>query len=70
MSGVPMTVAGETALRQELEQLINAYRLGEQPLLAPMALLKHHFRRHPDSYIAYQTYLDPHPQQSALRRSL
>jgi uncharacterized protein YbgA (DUF1722 family)/uncharacterized protein YbbK (DUF523 family) len=56
--------------RQELDRLISAYRIGEQPLLAPLTLLKHHFRRHPDEYVAYQTYLDPHPERSALRRSL
>ena len=60
----------DTDSRQELDALISAYRIGEQPLLAPLALLKHHFRRHPDDYIAYQTYLDPHPERSALRRTL
>lgn len=60
----------DSSSRQELDSLIDAYRIGEQPLLAPLTLLKHHFRRHPDDYIAYQTYLDPHPQQSALRRNL
>ena len=60
----------DSASRQEMEQLINAYRLGEQPLLAPLALLKHHFRRYPDDYVTYQTYLEPHPPQSALRRTL
>lgn len=60
----------DSASRQELDELISAYRTGEQPLLAPLALLKHHFRRYPDDYITYQTYLDPHPEQSALRRSL
>ncbi len=56
--------------RQELEALISGYRRGEQPLLAPLALLRHHFRENPDDYIAGQVYFDPHPQASALRRSL
>lgn len=56
--------------RQELATLIAAYRRGEQPLLAPMAVLKHHLNRHPDEYVLYQTYLDPHPPASALRRRL
>jgi len=60
----------DSASRQELDQLITAYRQGSQPLLAPLTLLKHHFRRYPDEYVAYQTYLDPHPEQSALRRLL
>jgi len=56
--------------RQELDTLIGSYRRGEQPLLAPLALLKHHFRRFPDDYVLYQTYLDPHPSGAALRRPL
>jgi uncharacterized protein YbgA (DUF1722 family)/uncharacterized protein YbbK (DUF523 family) len=56
--------------RQELASLIQAYRRGEQPLLAPLALLKHHLRRHPDVYVSYQTYLDPHPEAAGLRRPL
>ena len=56
--------------RQELATLIAAYRRGEQPLLAPMAVLKHHLNRHPDTYVLYQTYLDPHPPAAALRRRL
>ncbi len=56
--------------RQELTTLISAYRRGEQPLLAPMAVLKHHLNRHPDAYVLYQTYLDPHPASAALRRGL
>jgi uncharacterized protein YbgA (DUF1722 family)/uncharacterized protein YbbK (DUF523 family) len=56
--------------RQELADLISAYRRGEQPLLAPVAVLKHHFNRYPDTYVLYQTYLDPHPPAAALRRRL
>lgn len=60
----------DTHSRQELDELIQAYRRGEQPLLAPLALLKHHFRRHPDEYVLKQSYLEPHPQAAALRRTL
>jgi uncharacterized protein YbgA (DUF1722 family)/uncharacterized protein YbbK (DUF523 family) len=56
--------------RQELERLIQAYRRGEQPLLAPLTLLKHHFRRYPDEYVLNQSYLEPHPTQAGLRRQL
>ncbi len=56
--------------RRELATLIAEYRRGEQPLLAPMAVLKHHLNRHPDDYVLYQTYLDPHPPGAALRRGL
>jgi uncharacterized protein YbgA (DUF1722 family)/uncharacterized protein YbbK (DUF523 family) len=56
--------------RQELATLIQGYRRGEQPLLAPIALLKHHLKRHGDAYVTYQTYLDPHPEAAGLRRTL
>lgn len=57
----------DSASRQELSSLIDAYRLGEQPLLAVLALMKHHLRRFPDRYIEEQVYLDPHPAGAALR---
>ncbi len=60
----------DSASRVELALLIDAYRRGEQPLLAPLALLKHHFRRFPDEYVLNQTYFEPHPAPAALRRSL
>ncbi len=60
----------DSASRQELDMLINAYRVGEQPLLAPLAILKHHFRRFPDEYVLNQSYLEPHPSSAALRRPL
>ncbi|MEZ5559874.1 MAG: DUF1722 domain-containing protein [Pseudomonadales bacterium] len=56
--------------RQELAQLIEAYRRGELPLLAPITLLKHHLRQHPDEYALHQVYLDPHPGFAGLRRPL
>ena len=56
--------------RQELAQLIEGYRRGELPLLVPIALLKHHFREHPNEYIEMQTYLEPHPPAAGLRRPL
>ncbi len=56
--------------RQELDRLIQAYRRGEQPLLAPLALLRHHLQTYPDDYLSLQTYLEPHPPAAGLRRSL
>jgi uncharacterized protein YbgA (DUF1722 family) len=46
--------------KAELLELIAAYRLGQLPLIVPMTLLKHHFRRFPDSYIQQQVYLNPY----------
>jgi uncharacterized protein YbgA (DUF1722 family) len=56
--------------KQEMQQLIGQYRHGVVPLVVPMTLLKHHFRRHPDTYIAQQVYLQPHPENLSLRNAL
>jgi uncharacterized protein YbgA (DUF1722 family) len=53
-----------------MQQLIGQYRHGVVPLVVPMTLLKHHFRRHPDTYIAQQVYLQPHPENLSLRNAL
>jgi uncharacterized protein YbgA (DUF1722 family)/uncharacterized protein YbbK (DUF523 family) len=52
---------------RELEALITSYRQGEQTLLAPFTLLKHHLFRNPDEYLLHQTYLEPHPGYVGLR---
>ena len=59
----------DSASRQELARLIDAYRVGEEPLLAPLALLRHHLLKYPNEYVEMQVYLDPHPGR-ALRRRL
>ncbi|MHA5545051.1 YbgA family protein, partial [Pseudomonas aeruginosa] len=56
--------------RRELRELIEQYRLGSVPLVVPLTLLKHHFRRHPHAYIAQQAYLQPHPTELGLRNAL
>ncbi|PWC11614.1 YbgA family protein [Brenneria corticis] len=53
--------------RQELTQLIDRYRQGLQPLLAPIALLKHYMAQYPDSYLAEQRYFEPYPEALRLR---
>lgn len=53
----------------ELQAVIEAYRLGQVPLAVPLTLLNHHFRRHPDPYVARQTYLNPHPHELLLRNA-
>jgi len=47
--------------RQELLQSIMSYKKKEVPLVMPLTLLKHHFARHPNQYIAKQRYLSPFP---------
>lgn len=56
--------------KRELTQTIEQYRLGYLPLVVPITLLHHHFRRNPDPYIARQVYLNPHPPELMLRNSL
>jgi len=47
--------------KAELLELIDAYRRGQVPRIVPFTLLKHHFRRFPNAYIAHQAYLHPYP---------
>lgn len=49
--------------KTELLALIDAYRLGRAPRIAPLTLLRHHFRRFPDPYVARQVYLNPGPEE-------
>ena len=56
--------------RQELATLIEDYRKGSVPLLAPLTLLRHHLKHHANDYALRQTYLDPYPEAAGLRRSL
>ena len=51
--------------RQELAGLIDSYRQGTQPLLAPVALLKHYMAEFPDAYLAGQRYFAPWPETLA-----
>jgi len=57
----------DRADKAELVEVIERYRLGQVPLVVPITLLNHHFRRHPDPYIAQQVYLNPHPPELMLR---
>ncbi|AGO54111.1 YbgA family protein [Serratia plymuthica] len=56
-----------SAQRQELAQLIDRYRQGMQPLLAPITLLKHYMAEYPDRYLADQRYFEPYPEALRLR---
>lgn len=47
--------------RAELVEMIQRYQQGSIPLIVPITLLKHHFRRHPVPYIERQHYLNPPP---------
>lgn len=58
----------EPADKAELLELFDAYREGRTPLVVPLTLLKHHFRRFPDPYVERQVYLNPSPEELMLRR--
>lgn len=56
--------------RQELADHIINYKKGMLPLLAPVVLLQHYLREHPNDYLSAQVYLNPHPMALRLRYSL
>jgi uncharacterized protein YbgA (DUF1722 family)/uncharacterized protein YbbK (DUF523 family) len=56
--------------KAELISVIDAYRHGDVPLVVPIMLLRHHFRRNPDDYIDMQWYLWPYPDELGLRNQL
>lgn len=53
--------------RRELAARIEEYRQGLVPLIVPITLLRHLVRRHGVTYLAGQTYLEPHPKELLLR---
>ena len=56
--------------RAELVEIIEQYRQGLVPLIVPITLINHHFRRHPDPYVMRQHYLQPHPRELMLRNRI
>ena len=48
-------------------ELIQRYRQGFVPLLAPLTLLQHHLKQLPNNYISAQRYFAPYPEQLGLR---
>jgi len=56
--------------KQELMDAIDQYRLGFVPLIVPITLLKHHFRRFPNDYMSKQSYLNPYPREFMLRNMI
>ncbi|MEF1290645.1 YbgA family protein [Vibrio sp. M260118] len=56
--------------KKELRQVIEDYRVGVLPLLAPLTLIKHYLATHPDAYLEDQAFLQPHPQELRLRYGL
>lgn len=56
--------------KAELVETIASYGRGEVPLIVPVTLLKHHFRKAPDRYIDNSWYMSPYPHSLRLRNML
>lgn len=56
--------------KTELHQVIDNYRVGLLPLLAPLTLIKHYLMTHPHKYLQEQKYIEPYPQELRLRYGL
>ncbi|MAT50371.1 MAG: hypothetical protein CMK32_04200 [Porticoccaceae bacterium] len=56
--------------KAELVEAIGQYYRGEVPLIVPITLLKHYFRKNPDDYIANSWYMTPYPAELKLRNQL
>lgn len=53
--------------KEELLDLIHAYRNGHIPLIVPVTLLSHYVRKFNEPYLSQQLYLHPHPAELQLR---
>jgi uncharacterized protein YbgA (DUF1722 family)/uncharacterized protein YbbK (DUF523 family) len=56
----------DTEDKAELTTAIDEYRRGLLPLIVPITLLRHHFRKHPNNYITQSYYMSPHPGELML----
>lgn len=61
-----LTADDKVELRESFEQ----YRLGYLPLIVPVTLLNHYFRRHPDQYISRSWYMHPYPTEMGLQNDI
>jgi uncharacterized protein YbgA (DUF1722 family)/uncharacterized protein YbbK (DUF523 family) len=53
--------------KQELVGVIDHYRKGFLPLIAPVTLLNHNVKKYDEPYLKRQWYLNPHPVELMLR---
>ncbi|MBN2172251.1 MAG: YbgA family protein, partial [Candidatus Krumholzibacteriota bacterium] len=56
--------------RDDIQRVIEDYRRGMLPLITPLTLLQHHFRRLRHDWVDAQAYLDPYPRELGLRSSI
>lgn len=52
--------------KEELTAAIKDYRNGLLPLIVPITLLRHHFRKFPNEYITHSYYMSPYPGELML----
>jgi uncharacterized protein YbgA (DUF1722 family)/uncharacterized protein YbbK (DUF523 family) len=55
--------------KKELREIIENYRQGLLPVLAPLTLFNHYIREYKQDYLASQYYFNPHPLELRLRNS-
>jgi len=56
--------------KAELSESIAQYLRGQVPLIVPITLLNHHFRKHPDDYIRDSWYMRPYPAEMSLQNDI
>ncbi|MEE2785274.1 MAG: DUF523 and DUF1722 domain-containing protein [Pseudomonadota bacterium] len=56
----------DPASRLEVSKAIEGYRLGDEPLLTPVSLLKRNLQAYPNEYTGLQAYLEPPPGRQDL----
>jgi uncharacterized protein YbgA (DUF1722 family) len=57
----------DVASKRELAETITDYGRGLVPLVVPLTLIRHYVRTFDVTYLAGQTYLEPHPKELMLR---
>ena len=56
--------------KTELNEVIGDYKNGLLPLIVPVTLMRHHFRRNPHEYITNSYYMAPHPGEMMLLNNI
>jgi len=56
--------------KEELREMLERYHKGLLPLIVPITLLNHHFRRNPVEYIERSWYMHPYPAEMALQNHI
>jgi uncharacterized protein YbgA (DUF1722 family)/uncharacterized protein YbbK (DUF523 family) len=60
----------DTDDKAEMNEVIDGYRNGLLPLIVPITLFRHHFRRNQNEYITQSYYMSPHPGELMLLNNI